>query len=256
MILRRLSQSLKQQNWTAIWIEFILLVSGVFLGIQVSNWNADRVDRVRANANLQRIGADLDADIANYKDRMRFWGDVSMYGAKGLAYAETGDARGSTQWDLLLAYFQSSQVAEFYTTDSTFEELKSAGDLGLITDTGFRDALAQYYALGFNPLLTERPRYREHVRGIIPLATQEYIWTHCYSSDAKGGQRMLACKSPMDEVRATEIVDSIRKDPTIATELRYWMSSMHVAALFAKGRMQGATELRNTVDSKLAENSH
>jgi hypothetical protein len=26
MILRRLTQSLKQQNWTAIWIEFVLLV--------------------------------------------------------------------------------------------------------------------------------------------------------------------------------------------------------------------------------------
>ena len=42
MILRRLSQSLKTQNWTAIWIEFVLLVAGVFLGIQVANWNEAR----------------------------------------------------------------------------------------------------------------------------------------------------------------------------------------------------------------------
>ncbi len=34
MILRRLSQSLKEQNWMAICIEFVLLVVGVFLGIQ------------------------------------------------------------------------------------------------------------------------------------------------------------------------------------------------------------------------------
>ncbi len=254
MILRRLAQSIKQQNWTAIVIEFILLVSGVFLGIQVSNWNADRVDKIRANANLQRIGADLDADLANYQDRLRFWADVSVYGAKGLAYSETGDAKGASQWDLLLAFFQSSQVAEFYTTDSTFEELKSAGELSLISDTSFRDALAQYYSLGFNPLLTERPRYREHVRGIIPLSTQEYIWAHCYSTDAKGGQKMLPCSSPMDEASAAEVVHAIRNDPTITSELRYWMSSMHVAALFAKGQMQAATALRQTVDSELKKN--
>ena len=36
MILRHLVENLKQQNWTAIWIEFVLLVVGVFLGIQVS----------------------------------------------------------------------------------------------------------------------------------------------------------------------------------------------------------------------------
>lgn len=34
MILRRLAQNLKDQNWIAISIEFVLLVCGVFLGIQ------------------------------------------------------------------------------------------------------------------------------------------------------------------------------------------------------------------------------
>ena len=42
MILRRFAEALKQQNWTAIAIEFVLLGLGVLLGIQVSNWNAER----------------------------------------------------------------------------------------------------------------------------------------------------------------------------------------------------------------------
>ncbi len=33
MILRQLAQHLKEQEWTAIIIEFVLLVVGVFLGI-------------------------------------------------------------------------------------------------------------------------------------------------------------------------------------------------------------------------------
>jgi hypothetical protein len=48
MILRRLSQSLKEQNWMAIAIEFVLLVLGVFLGIQVANWNAERETRQKS----------------------------------------------------------------------------------------------------------------------------------------------------------------------------------------------------------------
>ncbi len=255
MLLRRLSQSLKEQNWMAIVIEFILLVAGVFLGIQVANWNAERVDASRGQAYLERINADLGADLANYQDRLRFWGDVSAYGAKGLAYAESGDANGATQWDLLLAYFQASQVAEFYTTDSSFEELKSSGELGLIKDTRFRDSLAQYYSLGFNPLLTERPRYREHVRGVIPLHIQTYIWSDCYSNDSVGGQKMLPCKAPIDERQIVVIVDAIRYDKTLMTELRYWMSSMHVAALFAKRRMEGATALGASIDAENADNA-
>lgn len=37
MILRRFAQNLKEQHWIAIGIEFVLLVSGVFRGIQVAN---------------------------------------------------------------------------------------------------------------------------------------------------------------------------------------------------------------------------
>ena len=251
MILRRLSQSLKEQNWAAIWIEFILLVSGVFLGMQVSNWNVDRVDAKSARVYLERIGNDLDADRMNYQDRLRFWGDVSAYGAKGLAYAETGDAKSADQWQMLLAYFQASQVAEFYTTDATFEELKSAGELSLIKNTRFRDELAQYYSLGFNALLTERPHYREHVRGVIPLDIQKYIWSNCYTTSADSIQRMLPCKAPLVDGQITEIVDSIREDKALMAELRYWMSSMHVAALYAQSRIERAKALRALIDATL-----
>lgn len=64
MILRRFSQSLQQQNWAAIVIEFILLVAGVFLGIQVANWNAARVDRMEYEAALGRLGAEIDINLA------------------------------------------------------------------------------------------------------------------------------------------------------------------------------------------------
>ena len=142
-------------------------------------------------------------------------------------------------------------MAEFYTTDATFEELKSAGELGLIKDTRFRYELSQYYSLGFNPLLTERPRYRENVRGIIPLEIQTYIWTACYSTSTLSVQKMLPCKSPLDEKAAAVIVDTIRNDKTLMQELRYWMSGMHVAALFANARSERATAVRASIDTKL-----
>ena len=39
MLLRRFVAHARKQDWMAIAIEFVLLVLGVFLGIQVSNWN-------------------------------------------------------------------------------------------------------------------------------------------------------------------------------------------------------------------------
>jgi hypothetical protein len=70
MILRRLSQSLKEQNWTAIWIEFVLLVAGVFLGIQVANWNQERQLDERRSAALSRLHAESEAAITYIERRI------------------------------------------------------------------------------------------------------------------------------------------------------------------------------------------
>jgi len=44
MILRRIAEHLKQQHWTGVFIELAIVVLGVFLGMQVSNWNAERAE--------------------------------------------------------------------------------------------------------------------------------------------------------------------------------------------------------------------
>ena len=42
MILRRVIAHFRKQEWTAIALDFLIVVVGVFVGIQVSNWNAAR----------------------------------------------------------------------------------------------------------------------------------------------------------------------------------------------------------------------
>ena len=59
MILRRFAKALTQQNWAAIAIEFVLLVLGVFLGIQVANWNAERDTRQKSAIFTERLKTDL-----------------------------------------------------------------------------------------------------------------------------------------------------------------------------------------------------
>jgi len=44
MLLRRVIEHVKAQNWTAVGLDFVIVVVGVFIGIQVSNWNAQRAE--------------------------------------------------------------------------------------------------------------------------------------------------------------------------------------------------------------------
>ena len=45
MLLRRISEHVKDQNWTAIALDFVIVVIGVFMGIQLGSWNAARAER-------------------------------------------------------------------------------------------------------------------------------------------------------------------------------------------------------------------
>lgn len=244
MILRSITKHVREQNWFAVGLDFLIVVVGVFIGIQVANWNTSRIDEARAQAYLERIVLDLDTDLANLADRKRFWGQVSHYGAMGLGYAKTGSVEGTPHWAVLLAYFQASQVAEFITTQATYDELRSAGDLELIRNLEIRNRLARYYNFGAAPTVVERPAYREHVRGIIPMHIQAYIWDSCYESNASGFQRMFDCPSPIEPEIAREIVDALASNVALMEVLRYWMSTMHVAQLIANDRVAGATALK------------
>jgi len=63
MILRRITQHVREQNWTAIGIDFVIVVVGVFIGTQVSNWNADRVDQQVETRLLHELQSDVAADV-------------------------------------------------------------------------------------------------------------------------------------------------------------------------------------------------
>jgi hypothetical protein len=251
MLLRRVIEHFRKQEWTAIGIDFVIVVLGVVIGLQVANWNEARVDRQRADAYLERIESDLQTDLRNFRDRIAFWGVVSDYGRAGLAHAETGDAGGASQWRLLLSYFQASQVAEYYTTSATWDELKSAGELHLIADVDLRNALASYYTNAANPVLTERPAYRVHVRAIVPIDIQEYIWANCFRTTPSGEQALVDCPAPVGEARAAAVVNAIRSDRALMGELRYWMSTMMVATNIGGDRVANATQLSSAVADEL-----
>ncbi len=88
MILRRVIAHVRKQEWTAIAIDFVIVVIGVFVGIQVANWNEERQAAVRRDQIVATLVADLrDSQTA----RGRFDGEIEA----GLAGWERSFAAGN-----------------------------------------------------------------------------------------------------------------------------------------------------------------
>ena len=63
MRVRRIIEHIRQQHWTAIGIDLVIVVFGVFIGMQVSNWNQARVERAAYEAAVARLAAEIDVNL-------------------------------------------------------------------------------------------------------------------------------------------------------------------------------------------------
>jgi len=72
MLLRRVIEHVHNQNWFAVCLDFVIVVVGVFIGIQVANWNDTRADRLLEAETLRNIGADLRRDQQSLSDGIRY----------------------------------------------------------------------------------------------------------------------------------------------------------------------------------------
>jgi len=64
MILRRVIKHVRGQEWTAICIDFFIVVVGVFVGLQVQNWNEVRGDKAEYARALNRLDVEINANLA------------------------------------------------------------------------------------------------------------------------------------------------------------------------------------------------
>ncbi|OGT60806.1 MAG: hypothetical protein A3E01_19685 [Gammaproteobacteria bacterium RIFCSPHIGHO2_12_FULL_63_22] len=60
MIVRRIVEHLKNQHWTSVLIELAIVVLGVFIGLQVDNWNQARGERAAETGYLSGLREDVD----------------------------------------------------------------------------------------------------------------------------------------------------------------------------------------------------
>lgn len=65
MILRRLTNAIRKQDWFTVAVEILIVVFGVVIALQVDNWNKARQDNVAYKQTLGRLGDEMRANLDN-----------------------------------------------------------------------------------------------------------------------------------------------------------------------------------------------
>ena len=139
MILRRVIDHFRKQEWTAIAIDFVIVVLGVFIGIQVANWNAARADRVSERHYLAQLRQDLKLIEAEVRDQIEYENFQSrLAGEIGGVIDEPG-ADAERKIGVGLAQLTTRRTLR--VESPTFADLQSSGNLEIISDPDLRAAI-------------------------------------------------------------------------------------------------------------------
>lgn len=228
MILRRLSQSLKEQNWTAILIEFVLLVVGVFLGIQVSNWNTERETNLKAAVFTERLKADLREEDWGYQLLIAYNREV-LANAERAVDALGGKAEMSDE-ALLVSAYRATQYKQRLRRRATYDELISTGTIGLIRDQNLRDTAMRLYNIATIENMAREgmeSRYREAFRTTLPNDVQRALARHCGDRRTRPGDYAAIkgaldypCRTGLSEQAIAEAAQALRANPDLVPTLR------------------------------------
>ena len=232
---RHIRKSLFMENKTSRYFkyaigEIFLVMIGILLALQVNNWNEIRKERAKESSYLERLKENLLVDKNQFELNVEFYNQVFDYGNSAISYSNGEDLGASSNWEVLVAFFHASQIWPIIPTVSTYDELKSSGELSLIQSDDLRNNLSYYHGGGlyrYNNTVGIHPPYRKMVRGLIPTKVQNYMWENCHVT-LNDAQVLKECDPIISEEKSKLILDELTNNKTLLEELRYYMSGIKV----------------------------
>jgi hypothetical protein len=179
MLLRRITEHVKAQNWFAVAIDFLIVVVGVFIGLQVDTWNDDRAARVTSKTYYARLSADLAAERETRLMRIEYYEKTKRHAVAALEALDNSDQPLGV--DFLIDAYQATQRWNYEPHRTTYDELLSVGITSAIPDVELRTQLAILHVnLQTSAITQEEPKpFRDELRRNMPYQIQDAIRTQC-----------------------------------------------------------------------------
>jgi len=232
MILNRLANAVREQDWFTVTVEILIVVIGVFIGLQVNNWNEARLEARQSADFTERLIADLRIEAWNYDVIVAYLGDVKHNADNALAVLE-GSLVVSDEI-LLISAYRATQYADATRRRAAYDELTSTGSIGLIKDTALRETALRVYTTPIIDRVGDQGMnvpYRSAFRALLPVAVQEALNELCGDRfvplgdyDVIHEQLNYECetelKAALNPAQIEQAANLLRNNPDIVPQLR------------------------------------
>jgi hypothetical protein len=157
MILRRITEHVRTQNWFAVGLDFLVVVVGILIAFQITSWNEARQDRRAEQRYLAELAVNLEADIVQAKlgqeaslDRLALSEAILqelLPEHERAGFFVEIDRQLTFEEGAFAQYPYGGLTASFYlvSADSTFQELIQTGNIGVFSNRALVTELTAYY---------------------------------------------------------------------------------------------------------------
>lgn len=254
MVIRRIREHAANANWFAVGIDILIVVIGVFLGMQANNWNEARVERQQGESYRARLIEDLRANESDLKQRLDYYRQVRGHAFRALEVLERPSRPAREQF--LIDAFQATQIVPRTLSRFTYDELIAAGGMAHFGDSSLRTKVKNYYAgmATAETTLRSTPPYRELLRRVMPYATQQRARTRCREilATAPSGEQINilpdSCALELDQASLALAVAKVRSSPGIKEDLTRYLIDLDLKLDLISLLEVRARSLRQTME--------
>tara|TARA_R110000868_G_scaffold274974_1_gene534659 strand:- start:548 stop:1276 length:729 start_codon:yes stop_codon:yes gene_type:complete len=223
--LRRITQHVKEQNWFAVALDFLIVVVGILIAFQITNWSEARGDKADARIALEQLEQDFEQILDRTDRSIAAHARYLTAAGRIIRGIRSGDFVEET---LFLDMGEATSFSPPPGLSATFTELVSAGRLDLIESQSMRRSLVaydEYASLNRDQIsIFERP-----------ITESKPVIFRAMTLEATG-----VAKTDFDDLEALLDVDRgmLRNDPEILTALQVvyaTQDNVHVVLISIRG---------------------
>ncbi|KGJ96414.1 hypothetical protein [Colwellia psychrerythraea] len=246
MLLRRLIENIKEQNWFVVWLDVSVVMVGIFLGMQVTNWNEDRKDDDLRRIYNERLIVDFNNERSGSEARVDYFNGTKEYGYQALNYLNQPISDRVPTTDIIVAFMMASGRWENSSKQNTYNELINSGRIHLLGNFKLRDIINQYYSDNTMRMVefARMSTYFTTIRSIIHPDVQETILNNC--EKIKGVLQVTiiikrACDIEISPIIVLETIKKIENHPRLKSELIYLISQLRYNDVIYLEQISSAT---------------
>ena len=143
MILQRLATSIRKQDWFTVLIETLIVVFGVYLGIQLGNWNAARSEQAEGRRLVERLYEEISSSLESEAaciSRM----EENLERARGVFEAlRTGELGEGGEEEFQETFVKIGPWTDLCVIRATLDQLQG-GQITLVEDQALADRILQF----------------------------------------------------------------------------------------------------------------